>query len=231
MLVRRYAPGPVFIREYLSTSLASTCSDLTLLEARDRPDAVDAINRIYAQFSTAGIQVQLSAGEASFTCVDGDAPARGYYFAGTQRIQAAGMPGGIWNVEYLFGFVARESKERLGKSVLAHILETVRVNPYWLAMQQNVAKNTSGIVSRTQTEISHLISDSYWYRQRSLDEIDRRRSNAILGVEDVVDPLTGREIRVESGPNYHWVDPRGTIIGTETDTTPGVDFRDLVRLP
>ncbi len=63
------------------------------------------------------------------------------------------------------------------------------------------------------------------------DELARRRSNAILGVEDVVDPLTGREFKVESGSNYYWVDHRERIVGTETDVRPSLDFRELIRLP
>jgi hypothetical protein len=64
-----------------------------------------------------------------------------------------------------------------------------------------------------------------------MDEIDRRRSNVILGVEDVIDPVTGRQIKIESGSEYYWIDHRGTIVGTQTDTRPNLDFRQLIRLP
>jgi hypothetical protein len=64
-----------------------------------------------------------------------------------------------------------------------------------------------------------------------MDELSRRRENAILGVEDVVDPVTGRELKVESGSNYYWIDHRGDIVGTQTDTRPNLDFRELTRLP
>jgi hypothetical protein len=60
-------------------------------------------------------------------------------------------------------------------------------NPEWAAMRQNVTANTSQIVSRTNQEISKIISDSYWSRQGVMDESRRRRPNATLGVEDVVD--------------------------------------------
>jgi hypothetical protein len=36
---------------------------------------------------------------------------------------------------------------------------------------------------------------------------------------------------VESGTNYYWIDQRGRIAGTTTDTKPSIDFRQLVRLP
>jgi hypothetical protein len=47
----------------------------------------------------------------------------------------------------------------------------------------------------------------------------------------VVDPYTGRRTTVESGSNYYWIDQRGAIVGTDTDTRPNIDFRALVRLP
>jgi hypothetical protein len=231
MLVRRYIPGAVFAREYVTTRAARGCADLKLTETRDRPDAVSALNAIYAQY-VPGMSLRLTAGEAAFTCRRKEGqPVNGYYFAGTQRTQAAGMPGGLWTVEYLFGFLASEGKATLAQSVLDHMLASVQVNPQWAAMQQNVAANTSQIVSRTQEAISRTISSTYWSRQQTMDELSRRRSNATLGVTDVVDQQTGREIKVENSSNYYWIDHRGTIVGTQTDTRPNIDFRELTKLP
>ncbi len=124
-----------------------------------------------------------------------------------------------------------ESLEARAQEILEHMVQTFAVNPQWAAMQQNITANTSKIVAETQQQVSSLISDSYWRRQGTMDEISRRRSNAILGVEDVADPVTGRELKVESGSNYYWVDQRGTIVGTQTNTVPTLDFRELIRLP
>jgi hypothetical protein len=46
-----------------------------------------------------------------------------------------------------------------------------------------------------------------------------------------MDPATGRHMTVDSGSGYYWVDPRGMILGTNVDTSPGVDFRRLLELP
>jgi hypothetical protein len=54
-------------------------------------------------------------------------------------------------------------------------------NQYWLAYRQQLAWNTQRIVARNQEEISRIISDSYWNRQRALDRINRRFSESILG--------------------------------------------------
>ncbi len=230
-LVQRYIPGAAFARQYVMMRCARYCADLTVSENRDLPDAVAAINAVYARYAGVGVALSLTAGEAVFTCRQKDQPVRGYYFAATQRTQVAGMPGGIWNAEYLTGFLAAESKLELAREVFDHALKSIQINPQWAAMQQNLTANTSRIVSQTHAEITRIIDDSYWRRQASMDEISRRRSNVILGVEDVIDPVTGRELKVESGSNYYWIDHRGTIVGTDTYTRPNLDFREMVRLP
>jgi hypothetical protein len=48
LMVRRYVPGTAFALEYVSGKVARGCSDLSMTERRDRPDAVQALNAIYA---------------------------------------------------------------------------------------------------------------------------------------------------------------------------------------
>ncbi len=229
MLVRRYTPGTAFASEYVRSKVARACPELKLTDARDRPDAVRAINAVYAQYPTPGISLHLTAGETAFTCRNAGQMLQGYYFAGTQLTQSMGVS--LWNVQYLFGYLAAADKASQAQAALEHMVGTFELNPQWAAMQQNIAANTSQIVSRTQQEISGIISNTYWSRQATMDEISRRRSNATLGLQDVVDTAAGRQFKVESGSNYYWIDQHGTIVGTNTDTRPNLDFRELIRLP
>jgi hypothetical protein len=229
MTVRRYLPGVEFAKQYISTKMTGRCQNLSITQARDLPEAARTINAIYGQFGGSGMSMQVSTGETAFTCQANQSPRRGYYFAGTMLTSAYGS--GLWTVPYLHGYLATADQAEVAQAVLSRMVQSVQLNPQWLAMQQHLTGQTSQIVSRTGAEISRIISQSYWSQQRSLDELSRRRSNATLGVEDVVDPLTGREIKVESGANYYWIDQRGNIVGTTTDTTPAIDFRQLVRLP
>jgi len=232
MIVRRYLPGLAFVKDYVTSGAARLgCAELAFTGERNRTDFASAINAIYQQYPSAGVSLQMTAGDVNFTCRQESRAMSGYYFAGTQFTKVASMPGGLWRVEHLFGYLAPREKAAQAESVLQHAIASMQVNPQWAGMQSNVAANTSRIVSRTQAEISNIIDSTYRNRQASLDEISRRRSNATLGVVDVVDPATGREFKVESSSNYYWIDHRGTIAGTETDTRPGIDFRELTRLP
>jgi hypothetical protein len=229
MMVRRYAPGAAFAKEYVAGKTARDCSNLNFVDTRDRSDAVEAINAINARYNNLGVSSTLHAGEVAFTCQKNGQTMEGYYFAGTRLTHSYGS--GLWNVEYLSGYLASSAKRELAQTALEHLLTTFQVNPQWAAMQQNIAASTSRIVAETNETITKMMSESFWNKRRSEDEISRRRSNAMLGVEDVIDPVTGREFKVQSGSNYVWVDQHGMIIGTQTDTRPNLDFRELVRLP
>ena len=156
----------------------------------------------------------------------------GFCAAATFR-PAVGMGGApsIWRLSRLTGYMAPAEKEAMAASILNHMGRTFQVNPQWAMGQIQNEGATSQIISQTANQIADMAAKSQRSRDAVDDEISRRRSNAMLGVVDVVDSATGREIKVESGSNYYWIDQRGTIVGTETDTRPNVDFRALVQLP
>jgi hypothetical protein len=229
MMVMRYRPGVDFAKEYVMSRMSQRCSGIGLANARDLPQAAQAINAIYQRYGGTGMKMQLTTGDVAFTCRLNNAQLRGYFFAGTQLTSAYGSS--LWTVQYLHGYLAAADRAGQAQSVLDRMLQSVQLNPQWVAMQQNLTGQTSQIITRTNAEISNIISKSYWATQSTMDELSRRRSNATLGVEDVIDPATGRQIKVESGLNFYWIDQRGTIVGTNTDTRPNLDFRELIRLP
>lgn len=227
MMVRRSLPGLAFAKEYVTTRVARACPEVAFTETRERPDAVQAINAVYAQYGNMGVSISLNAGEVAFTCRKDGRSMNGYYFAGTQLAQVSGMSG-VWNVEYLFGYLAASTKVEQAQQVSNRVLKSIPLNPQWVAMQQNITANTSKIVSRTHEEISHIISDSYWSRQRIMDDLSRKWSNTILGQTDVVDPDTGEIWKVASGHNYYWRKEHTDVIGgTGTYDRPDIDFTPL----
>ena len=229
MLVRRFTPPVDFLKNYIPSAIARGCAGLSFSNDRNRPDAVEAINAINARYNNSAVAATHYAGETAFSCQMNGEPMVGYYFVEQVRAQMQG--GALWNVEYLYGYMAPQSKQETAQSTLEHLLASFQLNPQWAAMQQNITANTSQIVTQTNEKISSMIMESFEYRNRVNDELSRKWENAILGVEDVIDPLSGRQFKVESGSNYQWIDNRGYVVGTQTDTRPGFDFRKLVRLP
>ena len=230
MIVMRYLPGEQFARYYITSRVGQVCSGLQIVSSQALPQTVQAMNAIMARYGSAGMSQRLHAGDVAFRCQQGQAPMVGYLFVAT-LLTAGANGGGTWNVDQLQGYLSPPNRAGSAQAILAHMVESIRLNPDWARMQQNITANTSRIVADTGAHISKVISDSYWSRQASQDELSRRRSNATLGVEDVRDPATGREIKVQSGSNYYWIDHRGNIAGTDVYNRPSLDFRELVRLP
>jgi hypothetical protein len=191
---------------------------------------VQAMNTIMAQHGSPVMSQRLHAGDTAFRCRQGQVPAVGYVFVAT-LITGGNDGGAIWNVDQLQGYLSPPERVSQAQAILAHMIGSIRLNPDWVRMQRNVTAATTRIVADTNAHISKIISDSYWSRQASGDEISRKRSNQILGLEDARDPATGRELKVQSGSNYYWIDHRGNIAGTDIHSRPSLDFRELVRLP
>jgi hypothetical protein len=224
MLVRSYIKGSDFAAAYVQDKFASTCGVVRIDERRGRPDLDARLGSIHSQLS--GIQVSLATGEVAFTCGPGPQPRRGYYFAGTQLTSAYGA--GVWNVQYLHGFLADDDAVELAGAVLSRMVASSRLNPQWAAMQSNIAGRSSEIVARTNAEVSRMIEQSYWTRQRVNDNVSRQWSNTILGLTDVVDPETGETWKVSSDHNYYWRrQAADAVAGTETYERPDTDFAPL----
>jgi hypothetical protein len=233
MMIRRYVPGLAMAKEYVGTKVRGLTS-LELVSERERPDLVQVLNRQYQATAVPGSTIFATAGEVAFKGKADDTVCVGSYFLGTTRTvyQAPGIEAiRMWNVTLLNGYVATEKKAGLARQVLDRLVRSPETNPEWARMQQGITAESVRIQHDAQEDISRTITDSYWKRSASDTELSRRRSNATLGVEDVVDQASGRQWKVESGSNYYWLDPQGTIVGTNTYGAPTTDFRELVRRP
>ena len=217
MLARRLVTPSAFLADYVQTRASRGCGALAMLDRRDRPDAVQAVNAVYQRYLPLA---RLGAAEIAFTCGD----RTGYYFAGLQTIRMGGPA--MWKAEYLIGFISAKARATEAAAVMTRLMDSFTINPQWLAMQGGVATETSVIVSQAGDAISKTVSDSYWSKQSVESVISRHRSNAMLGIEDVKDEF-GNTYRVESGANHYWINPRGRIAGTNTDAVPRADFKPL----
>ena len=226
--VRRYTPAVPFGEQYLKLKLNGVCAELTIQDRRERPDLAQVMDRQAASASQMA-RVTNSAGEIAFTCSLNGQPKQGYLLVTTQLVQSGVL--NLWYAKDLLGYLASPGRAKEAETVLAHVAQSVQVNPQWVARQQQTNMQVSHIASETQAQISDTIMSSYWNRQAALEETQRRVENSILGTTDVVDPATGERKRIESNSNYYWINNRGGIVGTQTDSTPGLDFRQLTRLP
>lgn len=89
-------------------------------------------------------------------------------------------------------------------------------------------------VSQTEAQNNAAISDSImrgWEdRGAATDRVMEEGSRARLGIDIYSDPETGNKYTVANDHNFYWVNPSGTVIGTDTDTAPK-GFSRLAQVP
>lgn len=228
LMVRRYESGPQFASGY-ARQASKLCSNVRVGAPRSRNDLTDAVNRQYSQYQATGIFVQLNAGEVALTCSKEGKPYNGYVFAATQLTRGQGIA--MWYVAYLFAYVAPAARDAEAHAELKHMGDTFRIDPQWQARQSQTTMAVSRINAQTAQQVSDTIMSGYESRQKTMDEISRRRENAILGEVDVVDAGTGQRYKVDNSSNYYWVDGQGNIVGTQTHTRPEMNFEQMMQLP
>jgi len=238
MKVREYEPGRSFLKNYIRETVGSRVSGFEAVTENDRPDVVSNFNRIYGHLAVYGVSFTHHAGETAFRFRRGSLAYVGYGFAMTQVVRSTGAPGGIWSVPLLVLYTCPPEEADTVRRISDRMFQTVHVNPLWAASQQLRTSVVSHIVAQTHREITEIIDRSYWARQeimesnlrrgRIMDGINRKFSNAILGVTDVVDPETGESWTVTGGHNYYWRKAyTNQVVGTDIYERPDIDFTPL----
>ncbi|HYF92361.1 MAG TPA: hypothetical protein VD969_08930 [Symbiobacteriaceae bacterium] len=218
-MVQPYAPGASFLYYHF---LPARLGAFELISWQDLP-------QLAATCRSIGIN-RFDAGEVRYRFDRNGQAFEGNAIAITELID----PGGgsrMWHLWRLYLNEGPPERRQAAEAAMVHASTTFAINPGWAQMQSQLTAAQSRIIADMGTAISNTIRETYEYKQRVDDEISRRRENAILFTSDVIDPVTGRHLKVESSSNYYWINHKGEIVGTQTATVPGVDFRSLIQLP
>ncbi len=227
LLVRRYQPGVMFAEDH-SAQLVAANSGFQITASNNRPDMVQRIGGIQQSYGM-GLNQRMDAGDVFYKFQNTEETYLGYTFALTSQISGYGTA--QWHVDYLYGYQAPSTRVDEAEMVLTRLINSVKINSQWVRMQQNIAGNVSSIVSETNQYISEVIHQTFENTQRTQDEVFRKYSNNLRGVEDVRDPATNQSYKVQSGKNYYWVDNLGNITGTNLYDNPDPNrFREMIRL-
>ena len=224
-IVSRYVPGAVFAQQYAARlAQQAQATGLQIKETRNRPDLSKSAAIVSSMISSA-------AGETDFTCTRGGRECAGAVLAATTQTSMQGMQGGIWYVSTLTAFLAPVEQAGAADQILQHMLKSFEMNPQWVARQSQTTMDTSQIVHETQEHISHIITDTYWARQRVLDRTNRNFDDYIRGVVRLRDPNTGDEYEGEAGKNYYYKVPNvNRPVGTNREIQGRIDVTELEQV-
>jgi hypothetical protein len=221
IVVRPLPTARAFVGDYVRTAFAAVCPDLQVGTPVDRPELAAELNALYQRYE---LWMRIRAADTEFTCGPVGKRIEGYTYAGLEVTRTVGPA--MWKAAHVFTALAAQGRSASANSVLAHIVGSFGIEPEWGRRNLDDVRRFSEITSKTNDAISNMIIKGHEARTAIMDDIDRRRSNAILEIEDVRD-ADGTLLRVESGPNHHWIDVTGNILGTDIDATPAFDARKL----
>ena len=226
-LVMPYKSAGEFIKSYVASRF-DACGQLQLGTAQTRSDLEEPLGRVY-DLARGSYTITISQADARFRCQKNGLPMEGYILVGTTLFE--GGTSAVWKLENIYAYLAPEGQGEESEAILQHMASSIKMDESWVALQTKINGNSVKIAAEAAAEISRAIGETYELRQKNMDEISRRRSHAAIFKVDVVDPATGRQLRVDSSANYYWLDNRGTIIGTGVNSLPSLDFRASMQRP
>lgn len=224
MVIQRYLPGIDFVRTWLGGAQRQ-CSGLRIVNQESFDQAsrqlMADLNRVFG--GTA--QYRIDAGAVDFACgASGNVGSVTATTMLTQIVGAAAPP--FWVVLDLGGFIAPVARVQEAAAVAARLQSSFRYDPAWAARQEQTTRQVSGILQSTHDSISRTILQTHQQRSRTLDGVFARGAEARRGTVTIDDPALGRRT-ITNSHRYYWTNPQGQIVGTDTDTAPGPNYRGL----
>lgn len=242
LLIRAFTPAQQFVRDYVQRTVARECRGPRIVSENSRQDLADSARRKAAE--QGAMNPQVTAAGVAFSCEWNGGRTAGYYALAT--ILPMPQRSGIWYVQEMSGYLAAPELEHTADEVSRHVLSSMGVNANWQATQNQIAANAvtqdnarsaqiqaqaRAAAAESERQTTDTIVKGYEARSKVYDEVSRRRENAILGTVDVVDPVSGQQYKIDNVSDYHWMGNQGNIVGTKTDTSPGLDFHQMLTLP
>jgi hypothetical protein len=238
MRIMRYQPGQAFAAQWGAERVGRACASVTRTSSNARPDSSSAFDQAYAM---GGVRASILAGEASFSCTLGGAPAAGYVFAATELVQS--QASALWDVKSLVGFTAPMSRAVGAYGVLTHMVASFVIDRDWEVRQQAITKQFDRIVSESNAAVSRAIiangqalsaaSDRIFQagQQRSRDTmsaIDKYDEYAVRGTSDYVNPATGtRYSFLDNSYAHTYVSADQRILQTDSANPPGPGWTEI----
>jgi len=217
MMVKRYTDARQYLHEYLEQLNVQTENALVI----DRPDLIKS--------DPGALITRQSAAEMTFVSNPGPNQVKNKVIVYIYLVEAGST--GVWAANF-FGYYSPESLFNETEYLVLKSAETFKVDPSWAAREAQEVNKRLGIISSTQDSISDIIASTFEYRSETMDNINDKWSNAILGVEEVYDQDTGERYIVDSGAKYYWIDDQGNIYGTDTYENPfPQENLELMRCP
>jgi hypothetical protein len=242
LLIARYRTGAEFSREYARR----LCPNAEFTGGGDlQRETADMMQQVRAYAAQTNATAHATVGDVYYRC----GTQLGYVTATTVLAGPPRMQGGVqvWVVLTMSGFtVERPVDAPYAMYILHNMTASFRLDPQWEARSQRDTAALTQAVTRMQNammadlkqqwaaqadrERASVVSKdkgfdvmSGWEaRNKIMDKTLEKDTEVRRGVTTTEDPVWGSRT-VANDYNYYWTRPDGSIIGTNTDSTPRVD--------
>jgi hypothetical protein len=217
--VAPYASGQQFATKYGQARFSAMCTGLKLTKS-------DAVPPKYN--SPGGGLIRTTAGEAYFTCTKNGVAMTAYVYSETTLV-GNGAPPSNWSVAALGSLMAPTTDTTNAGNMLAHMGQTLAMNPQWTQMQQalnnraiqQLNANTAATIQATQAENA---------REQGImaasDQQEQNFDDVINGVAYTRNTSTGQLQTVPLGTGGpQWIDGGNNVVNSAL--SPGASFSQL----
>jgi hypothetical protein len=217
--IAAYASGQVFATKYGQARFSSICSDLKLTKSDTVPPKYN---------SPGGGLIRTTGGEAFFSCTKNGTAMTAYVYSETTLV-GNGAPPSTWSVAALGSLIAPAAQAAAVGTMLAHMGQTLTMNPQWTQMQQGLNNraiqqlnaNTAATIQATQAENA---------REQGImaasDQQEENFDDVINGVAYTQNTSTGQLQTVPLGTGgTQWIDGGNNVVNSAL--SPGAGFSQL----
>ncbi len=228
-----FMPASQFAQQVVLTQIRQIRRDVQLVRVDERPDLSE-----YNQWELLRSGYPLGTFETSVAMLEAVYSENGVRYREKSRVGVMRQPGQpMWNALMDMVYRTPETEMATWEPVLTGCFNSIQINPQWQAGERGLAQNFINNsqadihrrqmqISQTLSETSDIITNSYWNRQTSYDRISEMRSNATLGVQNVVSGA-GETYKVPNGFDQYWVDGLGNLYGGSWLSQPDINWQPL----
>jgi hypothetical protein len=230
MVVERYRTGPEYAVRYSESRFATVCKN-----PQQNPSNVDFSMPDYLPVGS--MQGQSSAGQVEWLCQTDQGPRVALAFTRTTNT------GEIWQVPTMVSLIAPPDQIEKARSIALHCVQSLQVNPQWLAYQQNMDAqgiqyqrarqqkrrddiNAQVVQFESQMRAMQNQVNSFEHHQALQANQVEGFTNALVGLTPTTDPMTGENRMVWTGPkDNYWVNGTGQVVNSTN--APSSSFHQL----
>jgi hypothetical protein len=218
-VLMHYTEGAEYSRNYVQEHLGKKVANLQITVTKDLPELAAQSN---GQFGQSGVQGRVTIGQTDFTYTENGKAMQGRCFARTQLVGTS--YNGTW---YASPTVITAPVDRIDMAtqVFVHMLTHTRWSQQWSQEVNRKAAEWSRIIMANFRMANAMRQRQYDKFVNDLHESNRVFHNTLMNEVDLHDS-SGSTYHAGGGFSHYW-QAGGTVVGTHTDTVPGINFTKL----